>query len=127
MIYLASPYSHPHRIVRERRFQDASRATACLLRSGLNVFSPIVYGHPLVAHGIPTDWICWEVFGRAYIERCDSLLVLTLEGWEESVGVTAEIEIAHQLGKPVNYLTLNGDELADLLPALAALETEVVS
>jgi hypothetical protein len=27
-----------------------------------------------------------------------------LPGWKESVGVKAEIEIAHSLGKPVEYV-----------------------
>jgi len=32
-------------------------------------------------------------------------VVLTLEGWRESKGVAAEIEIAKQLGIPVEYST----------------------
>jgi hypothetical protein len=43
MIYLASPYSHPDRAVREERFRGACRATAALLRSGHAVFSPIAH------------------------------------------------------------------------------------
>lgn len=104
MIYLASPYSHPDATVRERRFREVCRAAACMLRAGHSVFSPIVHGHPLVAHGLLTDWGFWEPFDRRHIERCDEVVVLMLEGWEESVGVAAEVRIAGELGLPVRYL-----------------------
>lgn len=104
MIYLASPYSHPDGAVREQRFRDACCVTARLMERGLTVFSPIVHGHPLVSHGLPTDWPFWERFDREHLRRCDELVVLTLDGWRESIGVTAEIRIAGELGKPVRYL-----------------------
>jgi hypothetical protein len=97
MIYLASPYSHPY---------------------------AMIHGHPLVVHGLPTDWSYWEAFDRGHIERCDSLVVLTLEGWQKSVGVAAEIEIARELGRPVWYLAPNGTELAELLSTLATFGKE---
>ncbi len=31
-----------------------------------------------------------------------------LDGWRESVGVQAEIAIARELGKPVTFLSVNG-------------------
>lgn len=104
MIYLASPYSHPSPTVREQRFHAVCRMTVALMRRGQVVFAPIVHGHPLVGHGLPTDWPFWERFDREHLRRCDELVVLTLDGWRESVGVTAEIRIAGELGKPVRYL-----------------------
>lgn len=91
MIYVASPYSHPEVAVREQRFHDACVATARLLASGQPVFSPIVHGHPLVDQGLPTDWPFWERFACNHLQRCDGVVVLTLDGWRESVGVAAEI------------------------------------
>jgi nucleoside 2-deoxyribosyltransferase len=104
MIYLASPYSHPDPRVRVRRFRAACRAAAALLRAGHAVFSPIVYSHPLVRHGLPTHWRFWKAFDRKQIERCDEVAVLTIEGWRTSTGVQAEIGMAIRLGKPVWYL-----------------------
>jgi hypothetical protein len=104
MIHLASPYSSPSAVVRRCRWWEACRATASLIRSGHVVFSPIVHSHPLVDHGLPVDWNWWERFDREYLQRCDELVVLTLDGWEESVGVAAEICLAQELGKPVRYL-----------------------
>lgn len=106
MIYLASPYSHPDPAVRERRFRGACRAAAALLRSGRAVFSPIAYSHPLVAHGLPTDWSFWEWQDREHLARCDEVMVLMLDGWEESVGVREEIRIAREMGKPVRFLDI---------------------
>lgn len=84
MIYLASPYSHADPAVREARYRAACRATAALLKAGLVVFSPIVHSHPLVAFALPTGWDFWERIDRAYLARCDEVVVLMLDGWEES-------------------------------------------
>jgi len=103
VIYLASPYSHPDFSVREQRFQAACTAAAALMRSGHQVFSPIVHGHPLTQHGLPGDWPFWEPHARWHLERCSEVVVLTLEGWSRSVGVQAETALANELRKPVRY------------------------
>jgi hypothetical protein len=120
VIYLASPYSHRHAMVREHRYHDACVALANLLRDGHSAFSPIVHGHPLAMLGLPTDWSYWEAFDRDHISRCDQLAVLTIDGWESSVGVRAEIAIAEELGKPVWYLSLE----ATVSPTLARVAAE---
>ena len=104
MIYLASPYAHPDPAVREARYQAACRATAELMRGGRAVFSPIVHSHPLTAFGLPTNWAFWERCDRQYLERCDELVVLMLDGWPQSVGVQAEIKLATEMAKPVSFL-----------------------
>lgn len=104
MLYLASPYSHPIPAVREMRFVSACWATAELMKRGENVFSPIVHSHPLVRYGLPNTWEFWEGVDRDHLERCDEIVVLTLDGWRESVGVQAEIAMAHECGKPVKLL-----------------------
>jgi hypothetical protein len=116
MIYLASPYSHPDLTVRERRFHAACRAAAALLRAGHAVFSPIAHSHHLVEHGLPGDWTFWQQFDRELLARCDEVLVLMLDGWEESVGVREEIRIARELDKPVRYVA---PDLAPVSPTLA--------
>jgi nucleoside 2-deoxyribosyltransferase len=116
MIYLASPYSHVDPAVREQRFCAACQAAVALLHAGRVVFSPIAHSHPLAQHGLPGNWHFWERYDRAFLERCDEVLVLMLDGWEESVGVQAEIRIARELGKPVRYLA---SELAPGSPTLA--------
>jgi len=105
VIYLASPYSHPDAAVREQRFQAACRAAAALIRAGHATFSPIAHSHPLVAFGLPTEWSYWERDARAHLKTSAEVVVLTLDGWQESVGVAAEVQIAAELGIPVRYLS----------------------
>jgi hypothetical protein len=104
VIYLASPYSDPDPTVRHQRFYEACQATAALISAGHVVYSPIVNSHQLTRHGLPTDWDSWQRFDRHIIARCNALWVLTLPGWQESRGVTAEIAIAEELRLPISYV-----------------------
>ena len=104
MIYLASPYTHSDLLVRESRFGAACLATAEMVRGGDVVFSPIVHGHPLVRYGLPINWDYWERFDREYLRRCDEMVVLMLDGWRESRGVQAEVDLAIDMDLPIRYL-----------------------
>ena len=112
MVYLASPYSHPDLNVREERFRAACQAAADLMREGHLVFSPVAHTHPIAQFGLPAEWAFWESQDRHFLERCDEAVVLTLDGWEDSAGVLAEIQIAKELDKPVRYLAPEGLTLA---------------
>jgi nucleoside 2-deoxyribosyltransferase len=104
MIYLASPYSHPDAEVRERRFDAVCRAAAYLIRIGKSVYSPIAHSHPICRYGLPGDWRFWQHHDSQYIEICDEMVVLMLDGWEQSEGIQAEMGIARELGKPVTFI-----------------------
>jgi hypothetical protein len=118
VIFLCSPYSHPEPFVREARFLAACRAAATLLKHGHMVYSPIVHGHPLAAFGVPTDWSFWHAANTWHLERCESVVVLVLDGWQDSAGVRREMELANELGKPVMYLGEDGAETALTLARL---------
>ncbi|MCX7428986.1 MAG: DUF1937 family protein [Planctomycetia bacterium] len=98
MIYLASPYSHRDAGVRQERFEAACRTAAVLIRQGKTVFSPIAHSHAICRHGVPLDWRFWQRHDRRYLDVCDEVVVLMLDGWRESVGVQAEIAIARGRG-----------------------------
>jgi nucleoside 2-deoxyribosyltransferase len=104
MLYLASPYSHADAHVRQYRFEEACRAAAALLRAGVPVFSPIAHSHPIAKFGVPTTWEFWQQTDLEYLRRCDALAVLRLPGWQASVGVQAEIELAKCMGKSVLFI-----------------------
>mgnify|MGYP001599269435 CR=1 FL=1 len=105
MIYLASPYSHPDPKIKERRFQDVCRYAAAMFRNGIHVFSPIAHTHPISVYGLwEWKWEQWKEYDLEFIAMCSEMWVLMLPGWEESVGVAAEIKIAKGLGKPVRYV-----------------------
>lgn len=104
LIYLAVPYSSPCGAVKELRYHAVTRAAAQLVQLGYLVFSPISMSHPMVTHGCRPDFDYWRRFDEKMILACDEVWVLKLDGWHKSVGVTAEIEIANQLGKKVRYI-----------------------
>lgn len=105
LYYLASPYTCSDPEVRRWRFEAACRAAAELISQGKIVFSPIAHSHVICQYGIPLDWQYWQKHDRRYLEVCDEVIVLMLDGWQESVGVQAEIAIAWELGKPVSFLS----------------------
>lgn len=108
LIYLASPYSHPDEKVREWRFHQACKAAGALIQGGLFVFSPIAHGHPIAQHAkLPTDWKFWEAYSRTILRGCSRMMVLAIDGWESSVGVSAETDMARKLGLPVEIIEHN--------------------
>ena len=104
MIYLASPYSHPDHAVREARFQAACRAAAFLIRQGKTVFSPVAHSHPICCFGLPGDWGFWQRHDLEHLATCNEVVVLKLDGWQQSRGIQAEVARARALGKPVSFI-----------------------
>jgi hypothetical protein len=104
--YLASPYSHNDAAIRKHRTELATEAAVQLLHLGIFVFAPIPYNEPWEKYNLPGDWNFWADFDKSFVERCDGgLIVLMLDGWQKSTGVTAEIEFAKSLNLPVYYAT----------------------
>lgn len=105
LVYLASPYSHPNDTVRHARFHIACKVAAKLMHQGVLVFSPIAHSHPIVVAGdLPTGWEFWEKYDRAVLSACRAVYVLILDGWEESIGIHAEIKIAKEMDIPILYV-----------------------
>lgn len=105
LIYLATPYSDPDPAVREQRFVIVNRVAAVLMRNGLHIFSPISHTHPIALAGeLPKGWEFWQGYDRAILDACVKVLVLMQSGWQESVGVTAEILLAEEMGLPIEYI-----------------------
>lgn len=107
MIYLASPYSHPDESVRQERFKLACMAAAALLRRGHRVFCPIAHSHPIaVIGGIdPLDYPLWARQDAGFLREARALVVLTIDGWRESRGVSEELAYARQRNKPIGYMS----------------------
>ena len=107
-VYLAVPYTHKNPRVLTRRFNLVNKAAAKLINQGYYVFSPISMNHPIkLADDLPCLWEFWAAYDTAYLEVCNKMFVLKLPGWDKSVGVTAEIEIAKKLKIPIEYLEAN--------------------
>ena len=105
LIYLAVPYTHKDKNVILDRVRRLNTVAFKILASGKHVFSPVTHCHPLAEIGdLPKDWEFWKAYDTVMLSRCDRVWVLMLEGWKESTGVNAEIKIAEELGKPVEYI-----------------------
>ena len=104
-IYLAIPYNDLDPTVRQRRFEIANQVSADLFNKGYNVFSPISHSHPIAVQcDLPKGYDFWSKWNATFIEWCDELHVICIEGWRESGGVQDEIKIAERLGKEVRYI-----------------------
>jgi len=120
LYYLASPYTHKDPVIKKQRAEAVTETAVDLLHHGIFVFAPISYNEPWEKYNLPGDWNFWSEFDKTFVERCDGgIIVLMLDGWNKSVGVTAEIEFAKSCGLPVYYATQdqikNGD-LSFLMP-----------
>lgn len=105
LTYIACPYSHERSDIRQFRFDTVTRATRHLMEEKRwNVFSPITHSHPLHEIGMAGDWNFWKKIDTQYLQLSCRLVVLAIPGWETSVGVQAEIKIAHRMGIKVFLL-----------------------
>ena len=105
LVYLATPYSHPDPEVSLARYEAVNKKVVELMRLGLHIYSPITHNHPLALLGdMPIEWSYWERYDRLMLSFCSEMIVLRLDGWEESVGVTAKIQIARNMGMPIKYV-----------------------
>jgi hypothetical protein len=103
--YLASPYSSKNEYVKEHRYLTICAISAALTNMGYLLIEPIGASHPIARmFKLPTGYEFWKTRDRALIERSNGVIVAMMDGWEQSVGVTDEIEFATSIGKPVYYL-----------------------
>lgn len=103
--YLASPYSHQSAYVRHDRALMAREATYQALQQGFVTFSPIHATHDLaVLHSMPKDAAWWESYNDRFLAPAEGVIVLMLDGWQQSVGVRAEIDYALRAKKPGRIL-----------------------
>ena len=114
LLYLATPYSlYPMGYI--VAYYDACRLAAELIKRGLNIFSPIAHSHAICDHGhMPhLDHDLWMKADRAFMDKCDAILVGRLPGWDHSVGVAKELAVFKTAGKPIYHLDPDSLTLLD--------------
>jgi hypothetical protein len=100
--YLASPYTHGDPEVVLNRYFAARRAMAHLMKRGLFVVSPIVIGHAAAEEvDLPTDYEFWWDFNACLMLRSCGMIILRLDGWQHSRGISAEQGFYIHNGKPI--------------------------
>ena len=104
--YLASPYSAPDPATRHQRFLAACHAAAFLMERGYTVFCPIAHSHPIAEamNGRHLDHEFWMRQDLPLLDLCDHLIVLKLDGWEQSRGVAEEIAYAQEHCISIEYM-----------------------
>lgn len=115
--YIAGPYtakmedgSEDHARVNER-MRITCLCDAELMKLGFKTCSPM-YKH-LIRHyakETPGDWQYWGEYSRAMLILCEHVIVLKIEGWQESIGLQAEIDFAKEHNIPISIV-----EVSDLL------------
>src|SRR5262249_50831544 len=116
IIYLACPYTHSDPQVMEERYNIATKLAAYLIeKRKLIVFSPITMTHPidklLARDSITLGSDYWLHFDELFMKACAKMIVLTIDGWQQSEGIQREIEAFKTMGKEVEYL--NPSDLMD--------------
>lgn len=113
-LYLGQPYSHDDPAVMKRRYLEGERVTAELMRAGRTVYAPIVHFHQMaLRHDLPTSHDFWLAHNFAMLRKADALVVLKLDGWQQSRGLSAEIDLASAAGI-TTYLFDPDDDPDDL-------------
>jgi Domain of unknown function (DUF1937) len=101
LCYIASPYTRTPNI--DLAFEQIARITAQLSISGLTAFSPIVHGHSMVraANLDHTDPAAFAALNKKMLHISDILIVVWMEGWNQSTGVKEEIAYFESMHKPI--------------------------
>jgi len=110
LYYLATPYSHTNKDVMRSRYLKSLRAQKKLMDAGIAVINPLANSVPLedIGHKFGDEIYDMDL---AILRKCDTVIVLTLDGWKESKGVLLEIEEAHKLKLKTYLLDFDKIEL----------------
>lgn len=115
LIYLACPYTDPDLEVRAMRLQIADYVAARIVEeTGDAVFSPLTHGarlEPHLSRAKVESHDFWMGQCYAILRRCDELIVLNIQGTEESKGVKLEIAMAQLLSIPIVHVGFVEGEL----------------
>ncbi len=104
LTYLAAPYGHPDPKVRQARMHAFYKADVELSLQGHFLVSPLYKVETAKYGNIPDTWEYWKSYSYHLLAPCYQLMVLMLDGWKESVGVTAEIEYCTRYRIPIIYV-----------------------
>uniref|UniRef100_A0A6H1ZCW8 DUF1937 domain-containing protein n=1 Tax=viral metagenome TaxID=1070528 RepID=A0A6H1ZCW8_9ZZZZ len=105
MIYIASPYTHEKKEVMQERYEETAKFCAECIKEDFIVFSSVVHWHAIAGkYNLPVDAKFWAKLNIELLRGCDTLWVLKLKGWEDSIGVNSEIFAALALNLDIHYM-----------------------
>ena len=105
--YVGTPYAkYPQG--HQAAFEEACRVASTLLKTGMKVFCPIAHAHAIRSTPgstpLPFTHEFWLGLDKPFVDAAEGLIVVMMEGWEESTGLTWEIEEFTKAGKPILYM-----------------------
>lgn len=104
--YISNPYNGTEE-QKEERARIASRVCGRLLKCGVHAWSPIVHNHAMMKdHEFSLEERRSLIldFDFSLLRAAKGMIILTLDGWDRSYGVHAEIELCQKLSIPIKYL-----------------------
>ena len=102
MIYIGSPYSDPDHLVREDRATQVERFAARYVQRGHVIYCPIASWHHVAQKfTLPTDHQFWQQLNIGILRLASEMWVLRLDGWDYSIGLTKEMDMARDLYIPI--------------------------
>jgi len=118
--FLSMPFTHIDPMIEGQRIHIAQYICSELSKQKRIVYSPIIHFVPIAKKfGMLTDWKYWEELCKSMVVRCSQVTLLKFDGWDQSVGVAGELEVARVYEKKVEQI-----DPEQYIIALKALELE---
>ena len=102
LVYFSSPYSHLDPEIVLARYAEIRDITELVIREvpGIVPFSPIAYTHQF-EHIENVDWLTRIDF--RFLHACDVAMIVEMDGWSDSVGISEEIQYCEKNDIPIFY------------------------
>lgn len=107
LVYVSCPYTDKDPEVIKYRLMMFAKFAESIENGGKEHATSALFNQMLLDRGIKLDasYSYWQSYSRSMIHKSDRLVVLCLQGWDRSVGVSDEVEYAKFLNLSVEYVT----------------------
>lgn len=105
-VYITGPYDEPtaSESTKQIRYNKTVEYLSYLTTLEQNAYGAVVVNHTLNRFEVPTDWTFWRANSKRILEGSESLHVLTTPGWQTSIEVMENIELAKISGLDIQYI-----------------------
>ena len=104
--YLGSPYSRYLAGI-DAAYEDVCHERGLLVQNGVACFSPVIHSHPVARYCDmdPYDYAIWMPSEAPIMDCAKGLIVLMLDGWENSDGLKQEMRFFREKKLPIVFMT----------------------
>lgn len=113
LVYVATPYTKYHLGI-DKAWEHACAVSGALIEQGIKIFSPIAHSHAICKFGgvEPLDHGIWLEIDGPMMDAADAIVIVKLDGFDDSYGVDYEKDVFLAADKPIFYLDPNTMELS---------------